>query len=344
MVVEREYTEPVDECDARGRLNPAARGWSRHPLLRANLHGRPGRKKRWDYWNVNSPDVVVGMVYADVDYAGLANVWVMEHASAREATAGVLVPFARGFRMPERVCTGSVLHETKGFRLSIDETDDATRLRASGRAKGGDAIDVDVSVAKPAGHESLNVMIPWSERLFQFTSKGNTRPATGHVRIGDTTWQIGDDAWGTQDLGRGIWPYSNRWNWASASGHNAEGRLVGLQFGGKWTVGTGATENALCLDGRLTKVSEELEWTYDWDNPMAPWRALTAGTAPDAPGYVDATLTPTFDRYDVTDLKVLRMEVHQCFGTWAGRVVGDDGVSVEFEGIRGFAEEARNKW
>jgi hypothetical protein len=344
VVVEREYTQAVDECDERGRLNPAARGWSRQPLLNANLRGRPGRKKRWDYWNVNSPDVVVGMVYADVDYAGLANVWVMEHASAREATAGVLVPFARGFRMPQQVCTGSVLHETKAFRLSIDETADATRLRATGRDKGGDAIDVDVSVAKPAGHESLNVMIPWSERLFQFTSKGNTRPAAGHVRIGDTTWQIGDDAWGTQDLGRGIWPYSNRWNWASASGHATDGRLVGLQFGGKWTVGTGATENALCIDGRLTKVSEELEWTYDWANPMGPWRARTAGTSPDAPGFVDATLTPTFDRYDVTDLKVLRMEVHQCFGTWAGTAVGDDGVPVEFSGIRGFAEEARNKW
>jgi Protein of unknown function (DUF2804) len=38
------------------------------------------------------------------------------------------------------------------------------------------------------------------------------------------------------------------------------------------------------------------------------------------------------------------MEVHQCFGTWSGRVVGDDGVPVTIEGIRGFAEEARNRW
>ena len=30
-----------------------------------------------------------------------------------------------------------------------------------------------------------------------------------------------------------------------------------------------ATEGALCIDGRLTKISDELEWTYDWANPMA---------------------------------------------------------------------------
>jgi hypothetical protein len=38
------------------------------------------------------------------------------------------------------------------------------------------------------------------------------------------------------------------------------------------------------------------------------------------------------------------MEVHQCFGTWQGLVVGDDGVAVELDGLRGFAEEARNRW
>ncbi|MEI8240094.1 MAG: DUF2804 family protein, partial [Actinomycetota bacterium] len=99
------------------------------------------------------------------------------------------------------------------------------------------------------------------------------------------------------------------------------------------------TENALCLGGRLTKLSDELEFTYSWDDPMAPWRIRS--TTGDR---VDLTLTPTFDRYDVTDLKVLKMEVHQCFGTWSGRVVGDDGVPAELEGIRGFAEEARNRW
>ena len=38
MSSERELTGPVDLCDQRGRLNPEARGWSRQPMLRANLY------------------------------------------------------------------------------------------------------------------------------------------------------------------------------------------------------------------------------------------------------------------------------------------------------------------
>lgn len=344
MAVEREITAPVDLCDARGHLNDAARGWSRRPMLRANLRRAWGRKKRWDYWAVITDEVVVSFVYADIDYAGLASVWVMEHATGLQATAGMLQPFGKGISLPEQVCTGTVAVAHKSIELRIEETASSTRLVASSPTPAGSlqgALDIDITVAKPEGHESLNVLIPWSHRQFQFTSKQNTRPATGTVRVGSREWTISaeHDAWGVQDLGRGIWPYSNRWNWASASGHGTDGRLVGLQLGGKWTVGTGATENALCIDGRLTKIGEELEWSYDWEHPMQPWRVRTSRS-----DQVDATLTPTFDRYDVTDLKVLKMEVHQCFGTWAGRVVGDDGVPVQFDGIRGFAEEARNRW
>lgn len=349
MTAEREYSVAVAECDSRGRLADAARGWSRHPLLRANLRGRWGRKKRWDYWCVITDEVAVSLVYADIDYAGLVSVWVMEHGSGQEASAGVIVPFARGFRMPEQVCTGKVAIEHKAIQLSIEETTAATHLRVAALQTepgfGGGPIEVDVSVAKPTGHESLNVMIPWSERCFQFTSKQNTRPASGAVRVGDRRWTVdaAHDAWGVQDLGRGVWPYRNRWNWGAASGYavdeRGDRRLVGLQFGGKWTVGTGATENALCIDGRLTKISEELEWTYSWDAPLRPWRVRT----PDS-DRVDVTLTPSFDRYDNTDVKVLKMQVHQCFGTWSGRIVADDAVPVTLAGIRGFAEEARNRW
>ncbi|MEV5398578.1 hypothetical protein AB0N26_20700 [Streptomyces cellulosae] len=40
MTAEREITSPVDLCLPDGRLNPAAVGWTRRPLHRANLRGR----------------------------------------------------------------------------------------------------------------------------------------------------------------------------------------------------------------------------------------------------------------------------------------------------------------
>ena len=307
--------------------------------LTANLKGRAGRKKRWDYWNVNTDEIVVTMTFADIDYAGLANVWVMEHGSGFQADTGVLQPLGRGLSLPDRVCSGTMAYDDGKFALRIDESTSATRFAARGRSKQG-PIEIEITVAKPVDHESLNVVIPWSDRTFQFTSKQNTRRATGTVRVGDRTWIIdeGHDAWAARDSGRGIWPYANRWNWAAASGQS-DGRIVGLQFGGKWTEGTGATENALCIDRRFSKIGEELEWTYDWSHPMAPWRVRTPGS-----DQVDVTLTPTFDRYDVTDVKLLKMEVHQCFGTWSGRIVDDDGVAGRGGRHPRLRRRPRNRW
>lgn len=340
-MAEIELTSPVDLCDGRGHLNRAARGWSRRPLHRANLSRAIGRKKRWDYWAVTSPDLYVSITYADVDYLGIASLWICRPSVGLDLNLDRMVPFAHGFELPEVPCTSTMEADLSGLHLTIDEQADATHLSATCASSPNGPVVVDLVVERPAGHESLNVVIPWSERRFQFTSKQNTRPATGTVRVGDTEFVLGGSspAYGTLDLGRGVWRYSNRWNWAAASGTSVDERVVGLQFGGKWTAGTGYTENGLCIDGRLHKIGDELDWDYDWDDPMQPWRVRDS-----IDGRVDAVLTPIYDRHSRTSLGVLAMEVHQCFGTWAGVVVLDDGSEIRFRDVVGFAEEARNRW
>ncbi len=136
-------------------------------------------------------------------------------------------------------------------------------------------------------------MIPWRETRFQFTSKHQAQPAHGILTIGDDERRFGGDrgdAWEVVDVGRGRWPYRNVWNWGGCAGHTDDGEhVIGLQFGGKWTAGTGATENGLIIDGRLTKIDDELESIYDWDRPLEPWSVR----APD--GSVDVALQPRYD-------------------------------------------------
>ena len=69
VYAEREITEEVDLCDASGRLNPAAVGFARRPLVRANLSGHWPRKKRWNFWNWIGPDFVFSVTRADIDLA-----------------------------------------------------------------------------------------------------------------------------------------------------------------------------------------------------------------------------------------------------------------------------------
>ncbi|MCU0270965.1 MAG: DUF2804 domain-containing protein, partial [Acidimicrobiales bacterium] len=60
---ERELTEPVDLCLDDGRVDPAAVGWSRRPLHRANL-APSARNKTWDYWCVLGGGHALSVTYS----------------------------------------------------------------------------------------------------------------------------------------------------------------------------------------------------------------------------------------------------------------------------------------
>jgi len=114
--------------------------------------------------------------------------------------------------------------------------------------------------------------------------------------------------------------------------------VVGLQFGAKWTEGSGFTENGVIVDGRLSKIGRELRWDYDWDEPMRPWRVV------DPDGQLDVTLHPRHDKHSQVGDGTFGSETHQVFGTWSGTVRTDDGVQLAFDALQGFAEEARQLW
>jgi hypothetical protein len=347
---EREITGPVDLCTPDGKhLNPAAKGWSRVPLHNGNLKGGWGRTKRWDYWAVLAGDLVIATTYADVDYLGIADVWWHDLATGRSGGYDRPNPGARGISLPDRPGSAPLRFRGKGFRLDIVDdgpTADgppATVISAEWTERDGSPAELEVRIDLPEGHESLNVVIPWSSTRFQYTSKHQARPAHGHLQVGGDRYVIGgrrgtdSEAWGVLDVGRGRWPYRTRWNWAGGAGRATDGStVVGIQMGAKWTEGTGHTENGIIVDGRLNKIGEELRWDYSWDEPMRPWHVT------DSAGELDLTLTPRYDKH--SKVNALLLEVHQVFGTWSGHVTAEDGTRHEVDGIQGFAEESRSRW
>jgi hypothetical protein len=340
---EQEITEDVDLCMSGGRhLAPSARGWSRVPLHTANLAGRRGRTKAWDYWAILAGDLVASVTYADVDYLGIADVWWADLPSGRTGGRNVTVPLARGIALPDRPGSAPLRFNGRRLRLALIDDADGTHFRAGWTERDGTPAHLEATVGLPPGHESLNVVIPWSDTLFQYTSKHQARPVRGRLVVGDEEREFGTDgdgeAWGVLDVGRGRWPYRTNWNWGGGAGRSTDGRVIGLQLGGKWTEGTRFTENGFLVDGRLTKVGDELTWDYRWDAPLTPWRVQ----APD--GSIDVTLAPRYDKHTRIQAGVMGMEVHQVFGHWSGRVCTDDGEEHRFHGLQGFAEESRSRW
>jgi hypothetical protein len=330
--VEREISHEVDLCRPDGRLNPDAVGWTRHPAHRANLRGW-GRTKRWEYWGLTTPTHVVAATVAALDYAGIGQVWVLDRATGTELDKVVIVPFARGVVLPERSGPGAGPTRFASGGLTIELTDDTTgtalRLRT-------DRVDAQLRAHRPAGHESLGVVVPWSERRFQYTVKDLARPLTGRLRLDGVEVPVpAGSCWAVLDHGRGRWPYAMTWNWGAASGV-VDGRVIGVQIGGKWTDGTGSTENGLFVDGRLHKIGEDLTWSYDRRDWLAPWRI--SGER------VDVRFIPYHERAALTDFGVIRSETHQCFGHYEGWLIDDSGERIRVDGVDGWAEETRNRW
>jgi hypothetical protein len=277
-------------------------------------------------------DLVISTVYADVDRFGLADIWWADARSGATGGAAVVVD-ASEVTLPEAPGTAPLLLRHEGFDTALVDDERGTHLDVRWRERDGRPGHLDVLVALPPGHESLNVVIPWDDTTFNFTSKHQARPASGSLTVGDERRVI-DDAWGVLDVGRGRWPSVITWNWACGAGRAGD-HVVGLQFGAKWTEGSGFTENGFLLDGRLTKIGRELAWDYDWDEPLLPWRIVDPGEQ------LDVVLHPRYDKH--SRLGEGR-ETHQVFGTFSGLVRTDDGATVSFDGLQGFAEEARQRW
>jgi hypothetical protein len=341
-----ELTAPVSLTGPDGRLNPDAVGWARHPIVETSGVGRGahgagpvtgwGRNKRWEYWSIITPTHFLAMTVSAIDYAAVHEAWVFERKTGRTWHQGATVLPQRGVEMPPRLDAGAARARAKSLALDIEPSGElrdgaAPQVRLQARfAQASFAI----TVTRPKGHECLAVVVPWSSTRFQYTVKDVALPASGTVTVDDDTHEL-SEGWAVLDHGRGRWPYDVRWNWGAGSGVSHR-RTIGVQLGGKWTDGTGQTENGLVVDGRLHKIHEELVWEYDRAALLKPWRVHGGGLA--------ASFAPFHDKRSRTNLLVLSSRTDQCFGTWEGTFTTEDGEVIAFDGIEGWAEDVHNRW
>jgi len=336
VTVERELTAPVDLCDARGRLNPAAVGFSRRPLVRANLAGHWPRKKRWNFWNWIAPDFVFSVTLADIDYVSFCAFTLTDFRDGFELRGASYGRPGR-FVLPEVVEAGVAF---RGGGLEYENRPDGSDLavRFRGRAGRGEQVAADFAVRRSPGEESLNVVVPWTATRFQCNSKHAALPCEGEVRAGGRRYRLDPHtSFGVQDWGRGLWPYRSFWNWGVATGF-ASGVRLGLNFGAKWTTGTGSNENGILWDGRLHKVMEDLVWEYDAAEWRKPWRVV----APHS-GALDLVLEPVAAHTPRLELGVLATGGVCAFGRWRGRVRAA-GRELAVDGLLGWAEEFAHRW
>jgi hypothetical protein len=335
---EKEIYQTLDLCDSAGNLQNESIGWSRNPVFNCNLSGHFLRKKKWNYWCVTNDECLFSVTISNLDYAGMAFVYFLDLKTRRFIEKTFTTPFGRHCSMPKNV------HETVSFKhggmeLEFIGEQNATHIIAKCNNFNGNPMKADFKVVYPEGHETLNVVIPWSEKIFQFTSKQECLPVSGMLTIGQTDYSFKPETtFASLDFGRGIWPAKIKWNWATLSGMQ-NGRSIGFNLGAKWTDGTGMTENCILINGIISKLSEDIIYEYDPKSIMKPWTLKTAIT-----NRVDLKFVPFYERIAKSNLVIIKSELHQVIGYFSGVIETDAGEIITIDSMLGCAEEHFAKW
>ena len=145
-----------------------------------------------------------------------------------------------------------------------------------------------------------------------------------------------DNAWAIYDWKREARPKRDIRFWAAACGF-ADGRLAGFSFGYSLADASTGTENAFFLDGIIHKLDQ-----VTFHIPPADWLDVWKFTSSDK--RLEMTFSPFQERTEHRRLFFHSVKCRQVCGTFSGRVILDDGSSLAFWNITGFAERRKTRF
>lgn len=331
--------QPLELCHADRTLNRAALGWSRQPLHRCTLYGPWPRQKRWDAWGICSPRHFAMIGVMNLDYANMAAVYVYDRQTNELHAHSARHLLGRGCEHADTVI-GLCRFDHPAAQVRIESTarQIAFRVRCPRRGSAAE-IDLEAVVERPVDHESLNLVIPWDDRHYHFTSKQSCLPASGRLTVAGRTDALdASDTTAWLDFARGVWPYASGWNWAMCTSRERE-RPLGFNLGAGWTDSAGVTENALYIDGRLSKIDDRVRFTFDRGDVMQPWRIESVGSQ-----RVRLEFHPCARRREAMQMVLISGALDQVLGHFSGQVVADDGEIIAIDRLFGAVEDHRARW
>jgi len=337
--MERELSAPIAIAHPDGRLVRDAIGWARHPIHACTFAASVSRVARFNYWCITNRTCALTLLLADVGFAGVVLVSFVE-LDGRSPTECIRVrPGGLPKPLPDTP-RGDVVVDAWRMRLAMRHRGDQLRIEGDATTIFGTNIAIDLGVDRPSTHETMNVLVPWDDVRFHFTSKQQALPVTGTVRVGGVEHRFDEsnDAFACLDFGRGRYPSRVDWNWGFGSGRQG-GRTIGLNLGGKWTDGTGVTENGVVVDGRIHKIADAVDFEYDPRARKQAWRIRTRTTS-----RLDLQFRPIRERTVYVPLGFVRAELHQLMGVYDGTFVDDAGESIAIDSMIGLAESFNGRW
>ncbi len=299
------------------------------------------RIKEWDYYIVMNNEFGIAMTVADNGYMGFVSSTLFEWNKKQEMSSAIITPLPLGkFNMPSSSKQGDVMFANKKAYLGFSHKSDGRYLEIEfDNFSDGKTLSGSILLHQDIAADSMVIATPFADnpKAFYYNQKINCMPATGEIKLGDISYKFDvDTSFGTLDWGRGVWTYNNTWYWGSASGKIGD-NLFGFNIGYGFGDTSVATENMIFWNGKAHKF-DKVEFIIPEDSYLSPWKFTSSD------GRFEMDFVPILDRFDDTNLGIIRSCQHQVFGRFTGVAVLDDGTKVEVNEFLGFAEKVMNKW
>ncbi|MHA6493537.1 DUF2804 domain-containing protein [Pseudomonas borbori] len=325
---------PMALCDAKGRLNPEAIGWSARPQVNCVIATHWGRRKRWNHWCITTPDWMLSLTQADLDYVGYGAAYFLDLNTGEAVSHSQVRLLGRGSHLPD---LPQVSHEFEHplLQLRVAEHPGRARLTVSAPSIGGKHLQVALDIQRPTHLESVNLVAPLGPRGFHATCRQMGLPVSGSVQLDDQHYScpVGH-SFAAPDFGRGVWPLYSHWTRAAFA---APGGIAG-NFGSGWTDYSGLSENALWFGGELLHLDQPVTIEQNPQGGLAPWRLHSADEQ------VDLLFTPRQLHHVHPRIGPFYADTQQWFGHYSGVLRGPAGERVPVEAALGWLGTTHSRW
>ena len=341
-MTQREITQKADLLDSRGRL--ASPGWARDLVLRYDrraIKASPLRIKEWDYYCILTDGFGAAFTIADNSYMGLVSASILDFTQPWEITTSVMTPFPMGkFNMPSSSAEGDAHFRNKRVNMAFTLNNRQRHISVDFAGfSGGKSLSGEISMVMPEPLDTMVIATPFAQDplAFYYNQKINCMPASGRLRFGQDEFVFEEGkAWAVLDWGRGVWTRTNTWYWGSASGA-VDGVPFGFNIGYGFGDTSAASENMVFNADKCHKL-DQVVFNIPPDSFVKPW------TLSSNDGRFEMDFVPIIDRYAKMNAVIISSVQHQVFGRFTGRVVLDDGRTLEIRDLMGFAEKVSNTW
>ena len=157
-------------CSDQGQLNPQAIGWSPRPLVDCAIPGHYGRRKRWNHWCITTPDWMLSLTQADLDYLGYAAAYFLDLQSGQACSFSQFRLFGFGSHLPDHPQQSHEFNHPR-LQLRVAEHTGRTRITVNALDIGGQALNVALDIQRPGDRDSVNLVAPMGPRGFHATCR-----------------------------------------------------------------------------------------------------------------------------------------------------------------------------